>query len=197
VQAEEANPQNVRIDLSQPIPPSCGVVNLPPKVTFNQSSWSPQSGWSGSPPPADIADQIKAAIDTAFNQSQGAGPVIQQPNLAAPAGMYPQNLGNAVISAAALLATGQRVPALLKSFSPMGTTPRSLGRTPSRPELIDAPHYMLEVELDIPNSGPITGRAIQPVPVPEVPNLAIGRQLTCAVDPIDPSRRFVVDWGSC
>jgi hypothetical protein len=36
---------------------------------------------------------------------------------------------------------------VLKSFAATGTTPRSLGRTPSRPELIDAPHYILEVEL--------------------------------------------------
>ena len=43
-----------------------------------------------------------------------------------------------MLSAAQLLATGQRVAAALKSFSPTGKTPRSLGRTPSRPELIDA-----------------------------------------------------------
>ncbi len=100
-----------------------------------------------------------------------------------------------MISAADLLASGQRAPGVLKSFSPMGTTPRNLGRTPSRPELIDAPHYMLEVELQFPNLAPITGRAIQPVPVSEVPNLAIGRKLNCVVDQADPAHRFVVDWA--
>jgi hypothetical protein len=101
-----------------------------------------------------------------------------------------------VLSAAGLLASGQRVPAALKSFAATGTTPRSLGRTPSRPELIDAPHYMLEVELHFPNLAPITARAVQPVPIAHVPSLAIGLSLTCAVDPADPSHRFVVDWDA-
>ena len=86
--------------------------------------------------------------------------------------------------------------AALKSFAPTGTTPRSLGRTPSRPELIDAPHYMLEVELHFPNLEPIDARAVQPVPVAHVPSLMVGLPLTCAVDPSDPSHRFVVDWDA-
>ncbi|AGB21194.1 hypothetical protein Mycsm_00754 [Mycobacterium sp. JS623] len=69
-------------------------------------------------------------------------------------------------------------------------------RTPSRPELIDAPHYMLEVELHFPNLAPVTGRDVQPVPMAHVPTLGIGLPLTCAVDPADPSRRFVVDWDA-
>jgi hypothetical protein len=32
---------------------------------------------------------------------------------------------------------------------------RSLGGTPGRPELNDAPHFMLEVELHFPNLTPI------------------------------------------
>lgn len=198
VQVEEANPQHVRIDLSQPIPSQSGsdgstrrVVNLPPRVTFNQSSWSPQAGWSGSPPPADLADQIKAAVEGAFTQSQSGATVSAQQ-----ANAFQQGAASApVVSAAALLASGQRVPASLKSFAATGTTPRSLGRTPSRPELMDAPHYMLEVELHFPNLAPVDGRAIQPVPLAQVPNLAIGLPLTCAVDPADPSHKFVVDWG--
>jgi hypothetical protein len=83
-----------------------------------------------------------------------------------------------------------------ESFSPTGTTPRSLGRTPSPPELIDAPHYMLEVELHFPNLAPVTGRAVQPVPTAHVPTLGIGLPLTCAVDPADPSHRFAVDWDA-
>jgi hypothetical protein len=52
----------------------------------------------------------------------------------------------------------------------------------------------LEVELHFPNLAPVTARAIQPVPLSQVPNLAIGLKLDCVVDPADPSRRFVVDW---
>jgi hypothetical protein len=167
-------------------PPQNFTFNAPPKVTINQSSWSPETGWTGSPPPGDIADQIKSAVEGAFQQSVG-----QQ------AEAYKQTAGaGPVLSAAALLASGQRVPAALKSFAPTGTTPRSLGRTPSRPELIDAPHYILEVELHFPNLAPVTARAVQPVPVAQVPSLGIGIPLTCAVDPADPSHRFVVDWDA-
>ena len=188
VEVSESNPKKLRLGHSSQGAAQVNrrIVNLPPKVTFNQSSWSPQTGWTGSPPPGDLADQIKAAVEGAFQGNAG-----QQ------AEAYRQTGGaGQVLSAAALLATGQRVPAALKSFAPTGTTPRSLGRTPSRPELIDAPHYMLEVELHFPNLAPITGRAVQPVPVAHVPGLAVGLPLTCAVDPADPSHRFVVDWDA-
>lgn len=64
------------------------------------------------------------------------------------------------------------------------------------PELLDAPQYLLEVELRFPNLAPLTGRSVQPVPIAEVPDLSIGRQLACAVDPADPSHRFVIDWDA-
>ncbi len=188
VEASEKNPRKLRLGGSRsgPAQSTHQVINLPPKVTFNQSSWSPETGWTGSPPPGDIAEQIKSAVEGAFQSSVG-----QQ------AEAYRQ-MGGAgqVLSAAALLASGQRVPAALKSFAPTGTTPRSLGRTPSRPELIDAPHYMLEVELHFPNLEPIDARAVQPVPVAHVPSLAVGLPLLCAVDPADPAHRFVVDWDA-
>jgi hypothetical protein len=99
------------------------------------------------------------------------------------------------ISAAELRASGQRVTGVLKSFHATGKTPRSRGLTPSRPEFLDYPFYRLKVELQLPNQGPVVGRIRQPVPPTEVPNLAIGRELNCAVDPADPARRWVVDWG--
>jgi hypothetical protein len=135
---------------------------------FNRSVPSPQIQPSGPATVAQIADALKHA--TAGTGSVG--------------------------SAADLLASGQRVRAVLKSFAATGTTPRSVGRTPSRPELIDAPHYVLEVELHFPNLAPLTGRNQQTVPVEQVPALAIGREVVCAVDPADPTNRFVVDWDS-
>lgn len=101
-----------------------------------------------------------------------------------------------VVSAADLLAAGQRVAGVLKSFADTGTTPRSLGRTPSRPEFIDAPRYMLVVDLQFPNLAPVEGRNTQVVPRAQVPNLAIGLKLPCVVDPADPGRLFVVDWDA-
>jgi hypothetical protein len=168
VQVEAANPQKVRIDYSQPVvgpPITLPPITLPP-ITLPPITLPPTE--SSGPPPT------VAALADAYKQSPGSAPVV---------------------SAADLLASGQRVRGVLKSFAATGTTPRSLGRTPSRPELLDAPHYVLEVDLQFPNMAPITGRSTQPVPVAQVPNLAIGLQLACVVDPADPSHRFVVDWG--
>jgi hypothetical protein len=98
-------------------------------------------------------------------------------------------------SAADLLSSGQRVPGVLNSFSNTGRTPRSTGKTPSRPEFLDDPLYALDVELQLPDRSPVRGRSVQRVPRAEVASLAVGRQLMCVVDPAKPSRRFVVDWG--
>ncbi len=98
------------------------------------------------------------------------------------------------ISGPDLLASGQRVRGVLKSFTATGETPRSRGFTPSRPEFLDYPYYALVVELQLPNLAPVVGRNRQPVPLTEVPNLAIGRELNCAVDPADPAGLFIVDW---
>lgn len=119
-------------------------------------------------------------------------PVARQP--VAPSAFAANAPASRVVSADELLASGQRATGVLKSFAATGTTPRSLGRTPSRPEFVDAPHYALEVELQFPNLAPVTARAVQPVPRSQVPNLAIGLKLPCVVDQADPSRRFVVDW---
>jgi hypothetical protein len=100
-----------------------------------------------------------------------------------------------VESAADLLASGQRVPAVLNAFRDTGRTARSLGKTPSRPEFLDDPLFALDVELQLPDRAPVRGRSIQRVPRTQVPTLAVGRQLMCVVDLTKPSRRFVVDWG--
>jgi hypothetical protein len=41
--------------------------------------------------------------------------------------------------------------------------------------LLDALHYVLDVELHFPNPAPLNGRNQQTVPVDEVPTLSIGR----------------------
>jgi hypothetical protein len=128
-------------------------------------------GSAGLPP--EVAE-ILAGVANTFRQSQGGGPFI---------------------SAARLPASGQRVRGVLKSFAQTGTTPRSLGMTISRPEILDDPIYILDVELQFPDKLPVQGRTEQPVPRAQVPNLGFGMQLTCVVDPADPSHHFVVDWG--
>jgi hypothetical protein len=174
VLVDSTNPQRVRIDLGQPI-----------------THWQVQSPSAPPEVVAGLADQIAAAFGNQFQQPIPVGP---PPTPAEQAHEYKQNSGP-ILSAADLLASGQRVPAVLKSFAPTGTTPRSLGRIPSKREYVDAPHYLLSVDLHFPNMAPMTGQAVQPVPLSEVPTLSIGLPLRCAVDPADPTHRFVVDWG--
>ena len=92
-----------------------------------------------------------------------------------------------------ILASGQRVPGVLMAFSDNG---HSTDSSFSRPELRDAPFYVLTVELHIPNLAPMTARNSQPVPPAMVPKLALGLQLTCAVDPANPAKLFAVDWNA-
>jgi hypothetical protein len=42
----------------------------------------------------------------------------------------------------------------------------------------------------------VHGKSVQGVPRAQVPNLAVGRQLPCVVDPAKPKRRFVIDWSN-
>lgn len=118
--------------------------------------------------PASTAD-----VAGAFNMSPGVVPVT---------------------SAAALLASGQRVSGVLTSYSNTGNTARSLGRTASIPEWTDAPQYVIDVQLQFPNMAPVEARTIQPIPLAQVPRLQVGLKVNCAVNPANPSREFVVDW---
>ncbi|MDG5481288.1 hypothetical protein [Mycolicibacterium gadium] len=104
--------------------------------------------------------------------------------------------GRPDVSVADLLSSGQRVRGVLRAFRDTGATMRSQGLTPSRQEFLDYPYYALKVELRLPDRPPVTGRIQQPVPPTEVPNLAVGRELNCAVDPADPKQRFVVDFST-
>src|SRR3984957_17668811 len=101
--------------------------------------------------------------------------------------------GGQIPGVAALLASGQRVPGVLMGYKDNG---HSTDSSFSIPELRDAPYYVLTVEVHIPNLAPMTARNSQPVPAALVPKLALGLQLTCAVDPSDPARLFAVDWNA-
>jgi hypothetical protein len=189
VDVSAANPKRARLNLAQPVPGGSWrggttrfVYNSPPNVVINY----PHSADGARP------SQQEVNLDSLASVLRSIG----VPNSTAMGDVYKHNPGAVpVVSAAELLATGQRVPGVIKAFASLGTTPRTLGRVPSMPELIDAPHYMLEVELHFPNLGPVDARAVHAVPPSQVPMLSIGRRLNCAVDPEDPARRFVVDWG--
>jgi hypothetical protein len=183
VEVSETNPKKLRFGHSAgspfvgggPVRSTRTVYNLPPKITIN-----------GVPATGDDLSALPNVL--------GIVDALQQAG--APQNVADLFAGNAVASAADLLATGQRVTGVLTSFAPTGTTPRSLGRTPSSPDLIDAPHYRVGIEFHFPNLAPVEGQAILAVPQAWVPSLAIGRQLPCAVDPANPARRFAVDWAA-
>ena len=143
------------------------------KVLFDKSAY--QAGQRARWDPHKNVTALAAHLAEQHRQSRGADPVE---------------------SAADLLASGQRVPGVLKSFAATGTTPRRLGRTSSTPDLIDAPHYVLVVELQFPNLAPVEARKVFAVPPAQVPNLAIGLKLPCVVDTANPAQRFVVDWDA-
>lgn len=109
--------------------------------------------------------------------------------------VYVARGGGRDMSAADMLAAGQRIRGVLRSFHDTGETARSADLTSSRPELLDAPLYKLKVEFRLTDRRPVIGRNRQQVPLTEVPNLAVGRELYCAVNPADPTRDFVVDWS--
>lgn len=130
VQVDSSNPRNVRIDVSRP---------------------STRVGMFDTTAQGDPANPMKFRIN------------LQPPTVSQAAEQFRQShgaSGGSVHSAAALLASGQRVTGALKSFAPTGTTPRSLGRTASRPELLDAPHYALVIELHFPNLAPMEARTV-------------------------------------
>lgn len=187
-----------RIRLSVTVP---GVEPYTVAIWRNIPPWQLDGLRSGSSVTVEVSEKDPKKLQLGSSRPTGSDPartvIGAPPNAAQQAEAYRQTGGaGQVLSAAALLASGQRVPAALKSFAATGTTPRSLGRTASRPDLADAPHYILEVELHFPNLAPVTARAIQPVPLTHVPSLTIGLPLACAVDPADPSHRFVVDWDA-
>ncbi len=168
VQVDSANPKTVRIDLNQPgVPMGAGSSNV---EVLDLRQGAPGDGRA-------LANQIRAALAGRLQ--------------AGPAGVQ-----FASTSSEDLLVSGQRVPGVLKSFADTGNTPRSLGQVPTRPEYIDDPLYMFDVALQFPNLPPVDGQAVQRVPRAQVPNLAIGMELVCAVDHADPAHRFAVDWDN-
>ena len=104
-------------------------------------------------------------------------------------------VGLQVSSPSDLLHHGQRVLGVLSEFADTGNTPRTIGVAPSSPAFIDDPLYAVTLQLHFDNMAPIEAKVIQRVPRAMVPQLRIGWQLNCAVDPADPTRTVTVDWG--
>jgi hypothetical protein len=136
--------------------------------------------------------------DAARRQAPGT-PVGTAPQTAgaAPqtAGTAPQTkgVGGPRRSAAELLASGQRMTAVVREFSPSGKTVGDLD--PTLPDPGD-PVYLVKVQLPIAGSSPIESVFMNRVPVAKVTTLRLGAQLNVAVNPANPSHEVAIDWAN-
>jgi hypothetical protein len=96
-------------------------------------------------------------------------------------------------SAAELLASGQRMTAVVREFSPSGKTVGDVD--PTQPDPGD-PVYVFKAELPIDGSSPIEAVFMNRVPVAKVAALRLGAHLNVAVNPADPSRQVTIDWAN-
>ena len=154
----------------------------------------------------DPADRTKVAID--WNMAVAARPVTRRapwpiraparsparwPTAGGAAGLA--QAGVTVSSTVDLLRSGQRVLGVLTEYADTGNTPQSLGSPRRRPEFVDDPMYAVTLQLHIANTAPIEAKVVQRIPRAQVPNLTMGMQLNCAVDPSNPTRNVAIDWG--
>jgi hypothetical protein len=95
-------------------------------------------------------------------------------------------------SAAELLASGQRMSAVLTEFSPTG---RTVGdQNPTAPDPSD-PVYVMKVNLQIEGSTPIEAVFMHRIPQAQVAGLQLGKRLDVAVNPSNPTREVAIDWA--
>ena len=96
-------------------------------------------------------------------------------------------------SAAELLASGQRMTAVLREFSPSGKTVGDLD--PAQPDPND-PVYVIKAELPIDGSSPIEAVFMNRVPEAKVASLSLGAHMSVAVNPANPSHEVTIDWAN-
>ncbi len=96
-------------------------------------------------------------------------------------------------SAADLLASGQRMTAIIREFSASGKTVGDLD-----PALADPndPVYVIKAELPIDGSSPIEAVFMNRVPEAKVASLRLGAHLNVAVNPANPSHEVTIDWDN-
>jgi hypothetical protein len=96
-------------------------------------------------------------------------------------------------SAAELLASGQRMTAVLREFSPSGKTVGD--SNPAAPDPND-PVYVMKVDLLMAGSSPIEAVFMHRVPEAKVATLGLGANLDVAVNPANPTREVAIDWDT-
>ena len=96
-------------------------------------------------------------------------------------------------SAAELLATGQRMTAILREFSPTGKT---VGDSNPSAENPSDPVYVFKMELPVAGGNPIEAICLNRVPAGKTSELGLGAQLNVAVNPANPTREVAIDWST-
>ena len=96
-------------------------------------------------------------------------------------------------SAAELLATGQRMTAILREFSPTGKT---VGDSNPAAENPSDPVYVFKMELPIAGGTPLEAICLNRVPAGKTGELGLGAQLNVAVNPANPTREVAIDWST-
>lgn len=134
---------------------------------------------------AESVDPAGAAAGNQFLDAASAG------QIAAAATTAPGEVQRG--SAAELLATGQRMTAIVREFSPTGQTVGDVD--PTKPDPGD-PLYVFKVEMPTGGGQPIEATFIHRVPEAQVSRLALGEQLAVAVNPANPTREVAVDWAT-
>jgi hypothetical protein len=96
-------------------------------------------------------------------------------------------------SAAELLASGQRMSAVLMEFSATGQTVGD--QNPAAPDPSD-PVYVMKVNLQIDGANPIEAVFMHRVPQAQIAGLSLGKRLAVAVNPSNPTREVAIDWAA-
>jgi hypothetical protein len=145
----------------------------------------------------DPVDRTKVAIDFNTVVTGPAPAAMADPSAGMIAGAVATGglSGITVSSTVDLLKSGQRVLGVLTEYADTGNTPASLGVAPTRPEFANDPLYAVTLQLHVSNTAPIESKVVHRVPRAQVPNLTMGMQLNCAVDPSNPTRNVAIDWG--
>lgn len=96
-------------------------------------------------------------------------------------------------SAAELLASGQRMTAILREFSPTG---RTVGDSNPAAENPSDPVYVFKMELPISGGSPLEAVCLNRVPAGKETQLGLGATLNVAVNPANPTREVAIDWAT-
>ena len=98
-----------------------------------------------------------------------------------------------IVSAAELLATGQRMTGVLRQFSSTGKTAGEANPAAANP---DDPLYAMTLELPLEGAMPIVAAFVTRVPAGKTVQLALGKRMNVAVNPGNPTREVAIDWDT-